>query len=246
MQWNPAISGGAVLICGILAGCAGQSPPLPGTRTETVAPKETTMATDSGNSDLPLVVLFGDSIRMGYQNVVIRELAGTAQVWAPTENGAHTVHTLANVARWLEGKNPAVIHINCGLHDMWRNDDGSIRHPLDFYLRNLEAIFAKLRELAPDAVLVFALTTPVDQDRQKTSNYGRIVRYDADIPVYNAAARKLAEAQGLLVNDLYSAIEQVGTQKLIGPDGVHFNPEGCEVLGKTVAAFVREHSPATR
>lgn len=193
------------------------------------------------NDELPLVVLLGDSIRMGYQNVVVKELAGTARVWAPKDNCAHTAHTLANLDEWLEGKQPALIHINCGLHDMWRNEDGSIRHPKDIYLKNLEAIFAKLKELAPDAILVFALTTPVDQDQQKTSKYGRIVRRNEDIPKYNAAARTLAEAQGLLVNDLYSVVDLAGTQDLINPDGVHFNPKGCAVLGEAVAAFVRKN-----
>ena len=226
---------------GILAASAGKPPAKAGTQARTVTPEETTMARENGKGDLPLVVLLGDSIRMGYQNVARKELAATAEVWAPKENCAHTAHTLANVATWLEGKSPALIHINCGLHDMWRNEDGSVRHTQDLYLKNLGAIFAKLKTLAPDSTLVFALTTPVDQDRQKTSNYGRIVRYNTDIPAYNAAARKLAEAQGLLVNNLYSAVEEVGTQKLIGPDGVHFNPKGCKVLGEAVAAFVRKH-----
>ena len=33
------------------------------------------------------VILIGDSIRLGYQGVVRQELAGTAQVWGPAENG---------------------------------------------------------------------------------------------------------------------------------------------------------------
>jgi lysophospholipase L1-like esterase len=189
--------------------------------------------------ELPLVILLGDSIRLGYEQVVKRELAGTAQLWAPSENGAHTAHTLANLPQWLAGKSAALVHLNCGLHDMWRNDDGSIRHPLDVYLTHLAAVFAKLKELAPQAILVFALTTPVDQERQKTSGYGRIVRFNADIPAYNAAARQLAEAQGILVNDLYAVVEHGGTDSLIAADGVHFTPAGCERLGQAVASYVR-------
>jgi len=189
--------------------------------------------------ELPLVVLLGDSIRMGYQDVAIRELAGVAWVWSPAENGAHTAHTLANLGKWLQDKTPALVHVNCGLHDMWRNEDGTLRHPLDVYTRNLSAIFAGLKELAPCATLIFALTTPVDQEHQKTSGYGRIVRYNDDVPAYNAAARESAARQGVLVNDLYSAVTRVGTRELINPDGVHFSPRGCEVLGKAVSACVR-------
>jgi len=184
-------------------------------------------------------MLLGDSIRMGYQKTTIHELDGVANVWAPKENCAHTFHTLAKLDTWLDGKTPALIHINCGLHDMWRNENGSIRHSEAVYRENLDAIFAKLKTLAPDATIVFALTTPVDQDRQITSNYGRIVRYNKDIPTYNAIAREVAKRHGVQIDDLYTAVESVGTDKLIGGDGVHFNPTGCSVLGKTVAACIR-------
>lgn len=194
----------------------------------------------AGAAELPLVILLGDSIRMGYQNVTTRELAGTAQVWAPKENCAHSAHTLAHLDKWLEGKTPTLIHINCGLHDMWRNDDGSIRHAEEAYVENLAAIFARLKELAPQATLVFALTTPVDQDLQKTSRYGRVVRRNADIPRYNAAARELAQANGVLVNDLYAAVNHIGLKQLISADGVHLNQQGCDVLGKAVADCVRQ------
>lgn len=196
--------------------------------------------------ELPLVILLGDSIRAGYQPVAVRELAGAARVWAPAENCAHTAHTLANLEKWLAGKSPALVHLNCGLHDLWRNEDGSVRHAKDVYLNNLAAVFAKLRELAPQATRVFALTTPVDQERQKASGYGRVVRFNADVPAYNAAARELAAAHGVLVDDLYAVVERVGTDKLIAADGVHFSPAGCEVLGKAVADCVRTHLAEAR
>ena len=36
-------------------------------------------------ANLPLVVLIGDSIRMGYQDHVASQLAGRAEVWVPEE-----------------------------------------------------------------------------------------------------------------------------------------------------------------
>jgi len=205
--------------------------PVPAESTATAGP--------AAAPELPLVILLGDSIRAGYQPVAVRELAGTARVWAPEENCAHTAHTLANLDKWLAGKSPALVHLNCGLHDLWRNEDGSVRHAQDVYLANLAAVFAKLRERVPQATLVFALTTPVDQERQKTSGYGRVVRFNADVPVYNAAARELAVTHGVLVDDLYAVVERAGTATLIAADGVHFNPAGYEVLGKAVADCVR-------
>ncbi|MBT3377083.1 MAG: hypothetical protein HN742_33505 [Lentisphaerae bacterium] len=197
------------------------------------------MVTTTGTA-LALIMLLGDSIRMGYQNVAIRELATVANVWKPDENCAHTKHTLARIDTWLKDVKPDIIHINCGLHDMWRNADGSIRHSEALYRENLGRIFTKLKALAPQATIVFALTTPVDQDRQITSNYGRIVRYNTDIPKYNAIAREVAKEHGVQIDDLYAVVDTAGTDKLIGADGVHFNAAGNNVLGKAVAKYLKD------
>jgi lysophospholipase L1-like esterase len=196
----------------------------------------------STESNLPLVVLLGDSIRMGYQAVVVRELAGVAEVWAPAENGGHTKHTRARLAEWFADRQPAVVHINVGLHDMWLNEDGSHRHELPEYLAELKAILEWLRDRT-EARIVFGLTTPVDQDRQCASSYARVVRRNTDIPAYNGPTRALVESLGLGVNDLYAAVESVGVDQLIAADGVHFQPEGYEVLGKAVAQRIRAELP---
>ncbi len=196
------------------------------------------MNAPANDSEKPLVVLLGDSIRIGYQELATQKLAGRARVWAPEENGAHTAHTLARLETWLAEKKPAVVHINCGLHDMWRSEDGKIRHELEVYCENLRAIFQKIRRIAPDAEIVFALTTPVDQERQKNSGYGRIVRRDEDIPRYNDAARKVAEEAGCRIDDLFTPIMAAGKDAMIGPDGVHYSPAGYELLAQTVARAV--------
>ena len=51
-------------------------------------------------ANLPLIVLIGDSIRMGYQNHVASQLAGRAEVWAPKET-AVTVATCSPI--WTSG-----------------------------------------------------------------------------------------------------------------------------------------------
>jgi len=122
---------------------------------------------------------------------------------------------------------------------MWVNEDGSNRHALPDYLADLQLVIEWLRAHT-SARLIFALTTPVDQDRQCKSPYGRVVRRNADIPHYNAATRSLMESLGVGVNDLYTVVETAGTDHLIADDGVHFRPEGCEVLGKAVAARIRQ------
>lgn len=121
---------------------------------------------------------------------------------------------------------------------MWVNEDGSNRHALPVYLADLQQVIEWLRAHTT-ARLVFALTTPVDQDRQCKSPYGRVVRRNEDIPRYNVATRALMESLGVAVNDLYAVVETAGTDSLIADDGVHFRPAGCEVLGRAVAARIR-------
>ena len=164
---------------------------------------------------------------------------GQATVWAPQENCKHTLYTLQNLEKWLTDRDPTVVHINVGLHDMFlTSKGGQPRHNLDFYEANLRNIFAQLKHLT-DARIIFALTTPVDEARQATSNYGRVVRRSSDVLKYNQVARQIALASGAQVNDLHSHIVKADKNKILKEDGIHLSKEGCEAVGKTVADLVK-------
>jgi lysophospholipase L1-like esterase len=120
---------------------------------------------------------------------------------------------------------------------MWVQEDGTNRHPLPEYLVGLREILEWLRDHT-EARVVFALTTPVDQERQRQSNYGRVVRRNEDIPAYNTPTRALVESLDMGVDDLYGVVMAVGVDNVIADDGVHFRPEGYELLGKAVAACI--------
>ncbi|MFP6621447.1 MAG: GDSL-type esterase/lipase family protein, partial [Pirellulaceae bacterium] len=140
---------------------------------------------------------------------------------------------------WLTDKKPAVVHINVGLHDMFLGTKGGQpRHSLEFYEANLRNIFAQLKHLT-DARIIFALTTPVDEERQAISKvYGRVVRRSADVARYNEAARRIALAAGAAVNDLHAIAVQAGKDDILREDGIHLSDKGCTVLGKAVAEQV--------
>jgi putative membrane-bound dehydrogenase-like protein len=193
----------------------------------------------SGN--LPLVILLGDSIRMNYQQQVIADLQGRAEVWAPQENGHHSAFTLVNLDKWIGDRRPAVVHMNVGLHDMFLNaKTGKPRHDVETYSRNLLQIFQKLNSLT-DARIIFALTTPVDEQRQAASTtYGRVVRRSADIKRYNLAARAVAKSAGVAINDLDSLARQVGPGEILREsDGIHLSEYGQQVIGHQVAAQIK-------
>lgn len=192
-------------------------------------------------TNLSLVILIGDSIRQGYKGVVARELATVARVWSPDDNCRWCQYTLDHLDEWVISRQPDLVHLNNGLHDMMLQEpDNQPRCTVEEYAAALERLFSRLRR-ETRAKLIFATTTPVMQERQRTSGYQRIVRYDADPPRYNAAAVQLAARFHVPVNDLFAVVTEAGKDKLLGADGVHFTPEGYEVLGRAVAEAIRSH-----
>lgn len=200
------------------------------------------LLTVPAKADTPLVVLLGDSIRMNYQAAATEQLAGIARVWAPKENCRHTVFTLENLDQWLNDKNPKVIHINVGLHDMYLDAKSArTRHTLAAYEKNLRAIFAKLRKLT-EAKVIFASTTSVNEKRQAASKgYKRVVRRNSDVDRFNQSARAIARETGIEVNDLNAHMKKLGADKVLREsDGIHLSPFGCKALGKQVAKAIAD------
>ena len=181
------------------------------------------------------LVLIGDSIRMGYE-ARVRECLEGYGIWSPEANGGDSAKVLAHLDAWVIAHTPRVVHLNCGLHDLKKLfDSGQAQVELDDYRHNVDQIFDQI--LATGARLVWAMTTPVDEDlhhRNKGFN-----RFAADVDRYNAVAAELAAARDVPVNDLYAVIDSAGAQRLLLDDGVHFTDQGSALLGDAVADFVR-------
>ncbi|MCZ6676888.1 MAG: GDSL-type esterase/lipase family protein [Candidatus Poribacteria bacterium] len=197
------------------------------------------------NVDVALkrVVCIGDSIRMGYEPTVVQELADWAQVWRMGEiQGGNTRNVLEHLDEWGIQPAPDIVHINAGLHDMAR-DPGpgpEPRVPLHEYRENLRQIISTIQKKTP-ALIIFALTTPVDLARQHAVNYG-VNRVNTDVLTYNQAAREVAAERHVVINDLYQVVVDNGIGQMLREDGVHFTASGSEILGKAVAAAIRAAS----
>jgi predicted GH43/DUF377 family glycosyl hydrolase/lysophospholipase L1-like esterase len=195
---------------------------------------------------LPNVLLLGDSISIGYTLPVRQLLKGKANVFRPVnanggaENCSDTGVGVANLDRWL-ALQPKwdVIHFNWGLHDLKHIADGKpssdpsspVLNSLEVYQANLTKITARLKQTG--ARLVCATTTPVVEG---TTNP---FRDPADPARYNAAAVKVAKANGVRVNDLFALVSpQLAAVQL--PKNVHFTAAGSDLLAKQVAAVVTE------
>ena len=189
-------------------------------------------------NSLPLVVLIGDSIRMGYQDHVISQLADRAEVWSPKENGGDSRNVLAHLDQWVFSRQPNLVHVNCGLHDLKRAFGASSSVPVDEYERNVRQILQRLqREL--NGTVVWATTTPVDETwHHQNKGFDRL---EADVEAYNAAARAVAVGLGVPIDDLFAVVQQEGKARLLTQDGVHFTAEGSQLLGRVVAECIWGH-----
>jgi lysophospholipase L1-like esterase len=183
------------------------------------------------------VILVGDSIRMGYQELVRAQLEGWADVWGPEQNGGTSENVLAHLDEWAITRRPDVLHINCGLHDL-RKEFGqdAAAVPLPAYTDNLRTIMTRVKT-ETDAIVIWALTTPVNQEwHRKTKGFDR---FEADVAAYNAAAADIAQELDIVVNDLVATVTSAGRDDLLLPDGVHFKPQGYAFLGKAVADQIK-------
>ena len=190
------------------------------------------------------LILIGDSIRMGYQDDVIRELANLADVWAPTLNGGNSANILQHLDEWIISRSPDVVHINCGLHDLKKDfDTGEPAISLDQYESNLRALIGRILT-ETECTPIWAMTTPVNEIwHHERKGFDRL---EADVAAYNSAALKVADDLDIPTNDLFGVITDAGRDSYLTPDGVHFTPEGCALLGKAVAEYVKPYLTITQ
>lgn len=179
--------------------------------------------------NLPRVLLIGDSISIGYTLPTRKLLEGKANLHRIPTNGGPTINGLKNLDAWL-GKGPwTVIHFNWGLHDLKMDAAGKHQVPLADYEKNLAVLVGKLKKTG--AKLIWASTTPVPEGKVSPP------RKDSDVVAYNAAAKKIMDAEKVAIDDLYGFSRPILKEIQI-PANVHFTPRGSERLAQQVAATI--------
>lgn len=185
------------------------------------------------------IILIGDSIRIGYQPTVQKELDSLAQVWGPEDNGRTSEKVLRSLNEWVIERQPDLVHINCGLHDL-RREFGALdtQVPLAHYRSNVENILRQIREHTR-AQIIWATTTPVNQQWHHTNRNAD--RFEADVLSYNLTATEICNRLNIPINDLFSVMMHAGRDNYMKEEGLHFNPAGYELLGHAVAEKIRAY-----
>ncbi|MCQ2522910.1 MAG: SGNH/GDSL hydrolase family protein [Lachnospiraceae bacterium] len=175
------------------------------------------------------ILLLGDSLRMGYEPIVRKNLEGIAGVSGPEENGRWAGYTLNSLRFWIPSlPKPDIIHWNSGLWDL--GDDYNLGRPFSLpeeYESALERMVTVCGKLFPEAKLIMATTMPTDNPDS------------SDIEAYNEIFKAVAKRHNIEVNDLFPIVKN--DPSLIGPDHIHLTEEGFKIVGDRVTEVIKKY-----
>ena len=174
---------------------------------------------------LPRVLLIGDSITRSYYPRVKELLADRfACARFTTSRCACDPNFVKELSIILGEYEFSVIHFNNGLHG-WGYDE-------EIYGQGLAEVFDYLAGTAEGARIIWATTTPVWlKDGQRILD----VRTER-VRERNRLADEIAFKRGIEIDDLFSVV--IGHPEYVTEDGVHFKPEGQEILGYLAADII--------
>jgi len=193
------------------------------------------------------IFLIGDSIRYGtsgnegYKNgygyYVKQKLVDKAIVYQPDENCRFLQYTLRYLHEWARklgiGENIDVVHWNNGLWDVLRLFDDEPLTSLEMYKIMLERVYKRIKNLFPNAKIIFATTTTMNPNGVMGVN----PRSTEEIDEYNKLAIEKAKAEGILINDLNAFVKEWGSEMY--EDYCHYTKDAFECLGEHVAQFLK-------
>jgi hypothetical protein len=182
----------------------------------------------ASETNLPRVLLIGDSITRAYYPQVEKRLAGKAYVARLASSAFISDPVLLMQIRMVLSQYKFdVIHFNNGMHG-WQHSEKEYEDAFPEYLKTI-------RECAPNAKLIWANTTPLKANPASSENF--TVATDERIAQRNAIAAKFVQAQGIPVEDLNTPMQGHPEYH----DGnVHFNSRGIAVQAGVVAADVEK------
>jgi lysophospholipase L1-like esterase len=178
----------------------------------------------ANETNLPRVLLIGDSITRDYYPGVEKHLAGKAYVARlATSRFASDPVLLQEIALVLDNTKFDIIHFNNGMHG-WQ-------HSEEEYRGAFPKIVETIRTHAPNAKLIWATTTPLKVSKPNNSNEAS----DERITARNAIGLEVIKRQNIVVDDLNALVRG---HPEYHSDNVHFNGDGIRLEAAQVAASI--------
>ncbi len=184
------------------------------------------------------IFLIGDSIRIGYDSHVRALMENEAQLFWSDDNARFVSYTLRYAHEWArhdcDPEKIDVVHWNNGLWDALHVLGEDAHTPVQEYANGLRRIARRLKKVFPNAKIIFALTTSVIEERMSDQFFRR----NAEIELYNQAAREVMAEEGVAIDDLYTVAREM-SDDWHALDGTHFTEEGYRALAEAVVKSLR-------
>ncbi|MEI9960409.1 MAG: SGNH/GDSL hydrolase family protein [Limisphaerales bacterium] len=181
----------------------------------------------ANETNLPRVLLIGDSITRAYYPEVEKNLDGKAYVGRLSSSAfISDPILLKQIEMVLSQYKFDVIHFNNGMHG-WQHSEKE-------YGAAFPKLFQTIKKYAPDAKLIWANTTPLKVSPNLPTN-NQTEATDERIAARNEIALKFMQTSGIPVDDLNTPMQ--GHPELHS-DNVHFNDQGVRIQAAQVAAKI--------
>jgi hypothetical protein len=183
-------------------------------------------------TNLPRVLLIGDSIARDYYPEVEKRLAGEAFVARlSTSRFIADPVLLREIELVRDQAKFDVIHFNNGMHG-WQHNEAEYRRAFPKFIKTIRAH-------APRAKLIWATTTPL-RDGKGVTNDTKAEYSDERIAARNAIAAEIVTAEKFPTDDLNEAVRG---HPEYHSDNVHFNGQGIQIEAAQVSAEIEKLLP---
>ncbi len=178
----------------------------------------------SEKSDLPRVLLVGDSITKSYQETVRGLLEGSYYVdYISTSYAVDNPFYGALIRGFAENSSYDIIHFNHGLH--------GIHMDKETYQNGVESL---LNELKNEHITIMLATSTIVKE---AGNEALSEAWTEKVTERNEALCELGKKYGYRIDDLFCASAEIPND-LRADDGIHYKNPGARLLGKQVAEFI--------
>ena len=186
----------------------------------------------ANETNLPRVLLIGDSIARDYYPEVEKRLAGKAFVARlATSRFVSDPVLLREIEMVLDQERFDVVLFNNGMHG-WQHSEAE-------YQKAFPTLLKTIRSNAPKAKLISATTTPLRDGKDIT--YDTKAKYsDERIAARNAIVAEIVAARKIPIVDLNAVVRG---HPEYHSDNVHFNGQGSQILAAQVSEAVEKLLP---
>lgn len=174
-------------------------------------------------TDLPRVLLVGDSITHAYQGLVREGLSGVCYVdYIATSYAIDSKIYNVIIGDFIKDSNYEVVHFNHGLHGIHMSR------------RTYKSKMKKLLSKIPSKKVILTATTNVTANNNKKPHR----EWTKRVNERNEVLLELVKENGYFYDDLHAISTKIPVEYRCG-DGFHYTEDGSKILAESVIASIK-------